>query len=128
MTTVLVAVGTDGDDAVGQVEELLSVVDGASLEAWIVHVFTENTAGGSVAQMESAKRARERLDAAGADVTLRGESGDPADRLVAVAAELDVDAVCVGGRDRSPAGKALLGSVAQSVSLRVDRPVVFCPV
>ncbi|MFC7177163.1 universal stress protein [Halosegnis marinus] len=64
-----------------------------------------------MSQVEAARRAEERLLDGGAEVTLRGESGDPADRIVAVADELDVDAVCVGGATgRRPARRCSAAS------------------
>ncbi|MFC7235764.1 universal stress protein [Halosegnis marinus] len=125
MPVVLLAVD-DAERAASQAAQLLDLFDGDRLTVWVLHVFGENAEGSSVSQVEAARRAEERLLDGGAEVTLRGESGDPADRIVAVADELDVDAVCVGGRDRSPTGKALFGSVAQSVMLRTERPVLFC--
>ncbi|MFB6106635.1 MAG: universal stress protein [Halobacteriaceae archaeon] len=47
----------------------------------------------------------------------------PADGVLEVAADEDVDEIVVAGRKRSPARKAVLGSVAQSVVLNADRPV-----
>jgi len=51
-------------------------------------------------------------------------AGDAADAILSVAADRDVDAIVLGMRARSPVGKALLGSVSQTVLLDADRPVM----
>lgn len=53
-----------------------------------------------------------------------GLMGDPADEIVYYAAETGARYVVVGPRKRSAAGKALFGSVAQSILLNSDVPVV----
>ncbi|RQH02588.1 universal stress protein [Natrarchaeobius oligotrophus] len=53
-----------------------------------------------------------------------GLVGDPADRVVDYADEHDARYVVVAGRKRSPAGKMIFGSVAQTVLLTADCPVV----
>lgn len=50
--------------------------------------------------------------------------GDEADQIIKYAAETDARYIVIGGRRRSPTGKALFGSVSQSVLLQSDRPVV----
>ncbi|EMA39376.1 UspA domain-containing protein [Halococcus morrhuae DSM 1307] len=58
------------------------------------------------------------------DTTVETVSSDPPTALVEVAAEREADLICVGGRTRSPAGKAQLRSGAQSVIVNADRPVL----
>lgn len=58
------------------------------------------------------------------NITTKGRVGDPATEISGEADRLDVRYIVVGGRKRSPVGKALFGSVAQSVILNSDRPVV----
>lgn len=53
-----------------------------------------------------------------------GRVGIPTEEIVDVADELDARYVVIGGRKRSPVGKAVFGSVTQSVLLTADRPVV----
>ena len=59
-----------------------------------------------------------------ADVTAVGRVGDPAEVILSVADRVDASYVVVGGRKRSPAGKALFGSVTQDVLLNADVPTV----
>jgi nucleotide-binding universal stress UspA family protein len=56
--------------------------------------------------------------------TAVGKVGDPSDTIVEYADEVDARYIVVGGRERSPAGKAIFGSVTQSVLLNTDRPVL----
>ncbi|AUX07867.1 universal stress protein UspA [Halalkaliarchaeum desulfuricum] len=51
----------------------------------------------------------------------------PATDVLRFAEEIDADELVIGVRDRSPAGKALFGSVAQKLLLNTDRPVVVVP-
>lgn len=53
-----------------------------------------------------------------------GRVGDPADQILRAADAADARFVVVGGRKRTPAGKALFGSVTQTVVLDSTRPVV----
>jgi nucleotide-binding universal stress UspA family protein len=50
--------------------------------------------------------------------------GDPADAIVSAAQEVDAELVVVGLRRRSPIGKVLLGSTAQSVLLHAPCSVL----
>ncbi|AGB37771.1 universal stress protein [Natronococcus occultus] len=64
------------------------------------------------------------FEAAGVDYEIRGDVGDPTDRVLAAVEDVDPDFVVVGGRDRSPARQALFGSVSQEILRSVDRPVI----
>ena len=94
----------------------------------VLHVFTHNEEGATVSQLASARAARDVLKAAGVEVSLVGDSGDPDERVVANADRTDADLIAVGGRRRSPTGKAVFGSTSQSVMLTADVPVLYCPV
>ncbi|ERH12580.1 MAG: universal stress protein UspA related nucleotide-binding protein, partial [halophilic archaeon J07HB67] len=56
---------------------------------------------------------------------IEGRIGDPGAAVANVAADLAADRVVVGGRDRSPTGKAGFGSTAQNVLLSAPCPVTF---
>lgn len=57
-------------------------------------------------------------------VEARGRVGQPADEIVAEVDERDPRFIVVGGRRRSPVGKAIFGSTTQTVLLEADCPVV----
>ena len=75
-------------------------------------------------RIQSVRRARDHLQDHGVETIVRDDSGDTTDDIIQEAEEYDVDAIVLGGRKRSPAGKAIFGSVTQSVILNTDRPVV----
>lgn len=57
-------------------------------------------------------------------VACQGEVGDVTEAILAASERLDARYVVVGGRKRTPVGKALFGSQTQSLLLHADRPVV----
>lgn len=59
----------------------------------------------------------ERIDA-------RGRVGDPPDEIVAEAEALEPRFLVLGGRRRSPVGKAIFGSATQEILLEAECPVV----
>jgi len=127
MYHVLLAVAGDDELVGSQIDAVRSLPRAASdVEVTVFHCFGENPSGASVAQVGSARRAREELEAAGVTVRLDESSGDPAEAIIDAAREYDVDAICLAGRKRTPAGKVLFGSVTQGVILGTDRPVIVC--
>ncbi|WP_254533239.1 universal stress protein [Natrinema gelatinilyticum] len=74
------------------------------------------------------ERAEEALDTPDidgvSDITSDGTTGDPTAMILQKATEHNARYVVIGGRKRSPVGKALFGSTTQSILLSIDRPVV----
>ncbi len=52
---------------------------------------------------------------------------EPATDVLECAASVDADEVLIAVRHRTPAGKALFGSVAQTILLEAERPLVSIP-
>lgn len=69
----------------------------------------------------------ETLGSVDRNVVAKGRVGNPADETVNEARALDARFVVVGGRKRSPVGKAVFGSVSQSVILNAEHPIVTIP-
>ena len=68
---------------------------------------------------------RDALDEASVPYEIRGSVGNYGSSIVELAREVDADRVVVGGRRRSPTGKAVFGSTAQKVLLSAPCPVTF---
>lgn len=57
-------------------------------------------------------------------VSTQGRVGEPSAEIIDVAEEIDPRFIVIGGRRRSPVGKAVFGSVTQQVLLNSQWPVV----
>lgn len=132
MYTVLVAV--DGEQATARIaSETVAAFPGTEeIEAVVLNVQKEFDSPGSIDSDDmydetdfpkSVDVAAETIENAGINVTRRREHGKPAREIISVADELDADQIVMANEKRSPAGKALFGSVTQSVMLDSDRPV-----
>lgn len=133
MHRVLLPVDTDESRALAQAEYVASLPDAANaVEVLLLFVFDESGEAvpdehkrfNTATRVGAVRRASERLEAAGVSVDVLEDSGDPAERILAAAAERDIDSIVVGGRKRSAVGKALFGSAAQEVLRGTTVPVV----
>jgi nucleotide-binding universal stress UspA family protein len=141
LETVLLAVGSSEGERVDQLATVARDVAGpAGATVVLGHVFTREdlddltdlaeyddvddpdvVAGQHTAVTEIERR----LDEADVDTTVRGAIGEYGEGVVDMAEEVDADMVFVGGRKRSPTGKAVFGSTAQEVLLNSPCPVTF---
>lgn len=125
MYHVIVAVDTETERARKQARAVTDLPKAAEeVHATILHVFTDNPDGASATQIGTVRRAEDLLESKGVETKIAERSGDPAKTVVEYARNEEANCICVGGRSRSPAGKAIFGSVAQSVILQADRPVL----
>lgn len=127
MYRILVALDDTLEHASAQAEAIADMpYEPEDLDVTLLHVFTENTRGASVGQLETTRKMERLLADAGIDPRLDETSGDPSTEILEYASENDIDLIVVGGRKRSPTGKALFGSVTQDVILTTDLPVLVC--
>jgi len=85
--------------------------------------FDDTDARESEAELDSVSA---RLKDAGVEFDIRQlvRGQDPADDLIAIAAETDAAFIVIGLRRRTPVGKLILGSNAQRVLLDAECPVL----
>lgn len=57
------------------------------------------------------------------NISFQGRVGDPAKEILGEAERRDVHHIVIGGQNQTPVGKAIFGSITQSVLLNADRPV-----
>lgn len=136
MYSVLMPISGDPDAAPNAVSAIASLPgDPDEVEVTLLNVHEESktTIGGTKVDSSehydetdfprAVEEAAVALEDAGVRVDKRRAHGRPAEVILDVARELDVDAIVMGGRKRTPTGKALFGSVTQSVLLSANRPV-----
>jgi nucleotide-binding universal stress UspA family protein len=147
LETVLLAVGESDKGRIDPLAETAADIAGpAGATVALAHVFTgeeykaaqsnldvdptsEVTPDDVAKRYATIRKLGDAMEAAGVDFTWHGRLTDDEDSqgevVVDLAVELDADMVIVGGRKRSPAGKAVFGSTAQDVMLDSPCPVTF---
>ena len=125
MKEVLITIDEDEQRAVSQAETVLDLF-GTDIRVHILHVFQDNPQGLSITEFATTRPVRKRFASEGVETVLHEKSVDPGTEIIKLAEEIDADVIAVAGRNRSPTGKVLFGSVAQDVMLGAARPVLLC--
>ncbi|QLH78306.1 universal stress protein [Halosimplex rubrum] len=140
--TVLVAVSKTDDRRLDRLTETATDAVDPDGRVAVVHVFDRDRYDELTAQLnvssdgefgpdDLARRhgvasdIADRLADASVDAEVLGGVGDESDTILDLREELGADHLVIGGRKRSPSGKALFGSTAQTVLLEADCPVTF---
>lgn len=144
LETVLLAVGPgDADRTEELAEAVIEVAAPADATVVLAHVFTADEYNEVLTRLEfdadrsevvpddvASRHSTVRdlvaaFDEADVEYDIRGAVGDHSDAIIDLATSVGADRVVVGGRRRSPTGKAVFGSTAQSVMLSAPCPVTF---
>ncbi|PCR91271.1 universal stress protein [Natrinema ejinorense] len=144
LDTVLLAVGPhDADRSEHLAEAVLEVASPADATVVLAHVFTDGEYDDVLDRLEFGESAGEVdpdnvaarhstiqdlqrvLEEHDVDYEIRGAVGEHGPSIVELATSTGADRVVVGGRRRSPTGKAVFGSTAQEVLLSAPCPVTF---
>lgn len=143
LETILLAVGPgDADRTEALARAVADVAQPADATVVLAHVFTDDEYEAVRSRLEFddgvevepdrvAKRHETIRDLAaafdddGLEYTVRGAVGDHGTTVVDLADDVEADRVVVGGRRRSPTGKAVFGSTAQTVLLNAPCPTTF---
>jgi nucleotide-binding universal stress UspA family protein len=142
--TILLAVGPNDASRVERLaEETIDVAGPTGARVVLAHVFTSEEYQNALSNLEFDRERSEvtaddvavrhstirdlsrRLDEADVEYEVHGAVGDHAESIVDLAESVAADRVVVGGRRRSPTGKAVFGSIAQEVMLEAPCPVTF---
>jgi nucleotide-binding universal stress UspA family protein len=133
MYEILLPVDDNTDRAASQARYVLGLPgETDELSVTVAHAYNDdpsNTGDDSFdEESPGVIEATDILSAAGIATEQRELYVPVAESIVDMSDELDADEVVLCGRKRSPAGKALFGSVTQSVALESSVPVTIVPV
>lgn len=129
MYRVLIAVSDDVDQALEQADFVASLPGTADVDVTVTHAYDDEDERGPQGESlppeesDAVNAVRTRLEAAGLPVETQETYLPVAEGIVDLAADVGADLVVVGARQRTPVGKAVFGSVTQSVVLNSPVPV-----
>jgi len=143
LENILLAVGPgDTDRAEKLAEFVVDIAGPADTTVLLAHVFTQDEYSAATEQLgiesptevtpdevtrrhETTRSISEALEEAGINYEIRGAVGPHGEEIIRLAADENSGLAVVGGRKRSPTGKAVFGSTAQEVMLSAPCPVTF---
>jgi nucleotide-binding universal stress UspA family protein len=139
-TILLTVKRNDGDRMDYMTQEAIDLATQTGADIVVAHVFesqsdvdealsrlegVDGTPTDVARRLGSVRRATKAIEAAGIEYHVEGVVGDPGDATADLAERVGADRVFVGGRKRSPTGKAVFGSTAQQILLSAPCPVTF---
>ncbi len=146
LETVLVAVENDDDEAIERLAETaVDIAEPAGATVIVGYVFSNSEYDNARDRLQfdpdsevtpdvvaeravGVRRLTELLTDAGVSHQVRARRSNGSDEgelFAELGDESDVDIAVVGGRERTPAGKAVFGSTAQTLMLAAAYPVTF---
>lgn len=143
MDTITLAVGPEEERRVGELTEaVIDVGQAADVTVVLLHVFSQSAydegveeagydpddpppANTLATRLESIDAISQSLEEAGVEYRVRGEIGEVTESIVRTVEETDSDLLYIGGRRRSPTGKAVFGSTVHRLMMNAPCPVVF---
>lgn len=126
MKTILLCADTDVERVSDQVKDITNFpFKKDEMEIFVYHVFRADNEGADASNLRSVQYAIENLKENGFSVEVIQSAGNPVPNIIETSRDINVDAISIAGRKRSPTGKVLFGSVAQQVILQTDLPVLF---
>lgn len=142
LENILLAVGPGDKNRAEKLAEFVVEIAGpADTTVVLTHVFTQDeytsaterlgiestevTPNEVAGRHKTTRSISEILDEAGINYKIQGAVGSHGEEIIRLAAENESGLVVVGGRKRSPTGKAVFGSTAQKVMLSAPCPVTF---
>ncbi|MEX2672635.1 MAG: universal stress protein [Phycisphaeraceae bacterium] len=122
LETILLA--TDASAAAAHAEDLFIAFAKKATSAIALQVISERE---QEAQARDAQQHLETLTHRAANIDVRMQAGDPATLITETADNANADVIVVGKRGQSALRGLLLGSTAETVARRSDRPVLIVP-
>lgn len=129
MYNVLVAVSDDIDQATSQAAFVASMPGASEINVHVAHAYDDADDRGPHGEAlppeesDAVQTVRQQLTTDGYDVETHETYLPVAEGIVDLATDVEADLVVIGARDRTPVGKAVFGSVTQSVILNSPVPV-----
>lgn len=126
MKTILFCIDTDVERARKQVESITDLpFKQDQIRIVVYHVFRGKDEQADAEQLKSVIYVTETLEDAGYSVDVQQSSGDASRHILEKAESIEADMISLAGRNRSPTGKVLFGSVTQDVVLDTERTVLL---
>lgn len=142
LDSILIAVGTDVPQQARLARAAIDIAVPADASVELVHVYSREEYTNVTEELNFdaetppspnvlANRYRglrdvvDVLDAVAVEYNIHGVVGDDAEKIVSMAKDLNVDRVYIGGRNRTPTGKALFGSTSQQILMNAPCPVTY---